>query len=90
VKNDILQKAQLTKLFFKALFRKENLLRGYAVETTQGRVTWGFILGAAAVHFIGPLTAPVLVAADALDALWVGMKKNGYYEDPSQALEASS
>lgn len=92
--NDILEKAQLTKLFFKALFKKENLLRGYAVETTQGSVTWGFIAGAVIyagsvwASFLDPLyVIPVFVAADALNALWIGMKKNGYYEDPSHILE---
>ena len=93
--NSILEKAQLTKLFLKALFRKENLLTGYGVQTTQGSATWEFIIGAgayAAADFFGVNPLPViggLLTADLLSALWIGMKKNGYYEDPTQVLEGS-
>lgn len=95
--NDILQKAQLTKLFFKALFRKENLMTGYGQETTQGSVTTAFILGAlvfyglSQVQFIPTfLTIAAFVALDAINACWIGMKKNGLWQDPAQILEEIS
>lgn len=97
MKNDIIQKAQLTKLFFKALFRKENFMTGYSVKTTQGSVTWAFIAGAlvyAGASWIS-WTDPLLiigafVIADALNACWIGMKKNGLFHDPAQVLEEIS
>lgn len=89
--NSVLEKGQLTKLFIKGFFRKENLLRGYGIQTSQGRVTWGFIVGAVVVQLpFGVYLAALFVVADALNALWIGMQKNGYYQDPSQIMEVSS
>lgn len=92
--NDILQKAQLTKLFFKALFRKQNLMTGYGQKATQGSVTWGFIAGALVyagsswVSFLDPIYVILpLLAADAVNACWIGMKKNGLFNNPAQIME---
>jgi hypothetical protein len=89
---DVMEKLGLTKLFLKAFFRRDNLSKGYSVETTQGSATWEFILGVVAyggADFFGLNPLPVvgiLLAADILSALWIGMHKNGYYEDPSQIM----
>jgi hypothetical protein len=85
----IMEKLYLVKLFLKAFFRKENLFKGYGLETTQGRATWTFIAGAVIYHLLGFYAIAAFVGADALNALWIGMQKNGYYEDPSQIVEGS-
>ena len=84
---EIMEKLYLVKLFLKAFFRKENLFKGYGLETSQGRVTWGFIAGGVLAQFFGLIAIGAFVLVDLLNALWIGMQKNGYYEDPSQIME---
>jgi len=86
----IIQKLSLVKLFLKAFFRKDNLMKGYGLETSQGRVTWGFIAGGVLAQFFGLIAIGAFVLVDLLNALWIGMHKNGYYEDPSQIMEGSA
>lgn len=84
---EITEKIYLVKLFLKAFFRKDNLFKGYSLETTQGSLTWSFIAGGVLAQFFGLIAVGAFVVVDLLNALWIGMRKNGYYEDPSQIME---
>ena len=85
--NDIIQKGQITALFFKNFFRIENLKTAYTKnKARQDMLTWAFIIGSLTTHFFGLWTMPVFVTIDVLYAFWIGMKLNGLWENPEAAL----
>jgi len=72
-------------------------MTGYGVQATQGSVTWGFIAGAVIyagsswISFLDPIYVILpLLAADAVNACWIGMKKNGLFNNPAQIMEEMS
>ena len=80
---EIIQKGQLTKLFFKNFFRRENLRAVYIERhARQDMMLWAFLIGTAVTAFLGWKAALLLVGLDILRSFWIGMKLNGLWENP--------